>query len=275
MKFEFEEIDYNEAVGFSNVSFWDVYDAIKEAHIEIRFESVCELNPGRYVVPFTLLEHGIDITEKITNLRYCSPIRLNFINRKNNLLYFPIDDSFVFYNILTQKITKIKYDCKATIYEMDNSIICIGDTGFTKINLENHLKTREFNQNNINFVFPLETYDVVIYNDFLKYKTSNSFFSRSLQLNPSKLYDTSFNKFIETSFKESQKGYLWSNAIKVKRNELFDLPIEKWKFIRCSTKNRYIIIGTQLITDKGKFDNTQKSMVFNAENKYLKLKLKL
>lgn len=270
LKLNYEEVKYTEIKKYK--SFYDKYDDISITNIKIKFGDVDELNPGRWVLKFHLFENGVDITNKITNQACCSPIRLQFINKKNNIIYFPFEDHFIFYDIFLKTITKINYNSNGRIYEVNNHIIVINNNGYLKINLDN-LKYKNHSKNNLNFVYPLNNYDIIIYNDFLNYKKSTSFFSKNLQIKVSNLYDTSFNKFINQSFKDSQKGYLWSCGIKVRNNEIFHLPINKWGFIKYDIENQSVFIGTQLITNKGVFDETKRTMSFNAENKYLKISL--
>ena len=271
-KIEFKKIKYNEIKDSFFKSFWDKYDNVNESNIEVKFGSVDEINPGRPVLRFTLLENGIDITNKISSQGFCSPIRLNFINKKNNLLYFPFEGYFIFYNIESKQIKKINYNSRGRIYEINNCIIILKDNGYTKIDLDN-LESNDYIQDNANFVYPLENQDIIIFNNFLNYKYSTSKSSNSLQIEISTLYDTSFNKFLDKSFKDSQKGYLWSNGIKVKNNEPFHLSRNEWCFIGYDKESKDFVIGTQIITNEGKLNNLTKTMVFNAENKYLRIKL--
>ena len=255
-------------------NYFDSNSIYEIENIKIIFLGLDEPNYGRLILKVKILENNIDITNKICENGFCSPIGIDFIDFQNHLLYFPFDNYIVFYKIINKEVTKILFPNELKglkyIYKVDNSLIILFSNGYIKINLENLAMIFSVIEK-IDFVTFIEGIELAFIDNFTQILYNSQQFDSQIKI--SNLYDTTFSEYVEKSYIESQKGFLWINGYENIENEKI-LNENTWIIIGYSDSTKTLTIGTLLVINKGNFDESQRTMWFKTKNEYLNIELK-
>lgn len=237
-------------------------------NIKINFKGIDEPHYGNLILKFEVFDDSNDITNIISKDGYCLPMKVDFIDSINKLIYFPYENKITLYKISSKETINIIYPVKLkslrNIYKVNNCLICLFNNGYLSISLDN-LEFQFQLVEKIDFVSYIEEKEFIFTHNFTQLNGENIF-----HFFP-KIESNSFDDFVEKSYIDSQKGFLWGNGFKNSQKHQFS---NFWELIGYNDLKKEMTLVKSIILDEGTFDETERIMWFTTENKYLKVLIK-